>query len=221
MQIVKGTKFVPGEYKVSFSGRKMHFLNERFPLLRQFSFFKKFNSVINYETTALIYKGTPRDFEKKLIEYREQILVEQLKPYQDKLERFQTFQSLLNKTIEEYLVYLEKIKKPKDISQFETMYIKEISPVVQSLVVAASELSSKLEINQKEIIGSYKSQMVIGKLMGELASDMITTTMKSKKITKEDKRLLQEKFEIRFKTIKNQIESSIRILEGQIKIMSK
>ena len=73
MQLTKGAQFVPGEYNVNFAGRKLHFLNEKFKFLNQYSFFKNLNTDYSYTTTALIYSGTPREFEKKILEYGEVI----------------------------------------------------------------------------------------------------------------------------------------------------
>ncbi|MBY0414562.1 MAG: DUF4339 domain-containing protein, partial [Bdellovibrionales bacterium] len=139
MQLTKGAQFVPGEYEVDFTGRRLHFLNRRFRFLNEIEFFKNLNTTFTYQTQALIFAGTPREFEKKLTEYSDVIVNEKLKPYTDKLERLQTFQSLLNKAMEQYLLVLEKMKAPKDISQYEAVYIKEISPMVQQLVVEAHE----------------------------------------------------------------------------------
>jgi hypothetical protein len=213
MQLTKGEQFVPGEYAVEFTGRKMFFLNRYFKSLNGVSFFKKLNTTYNYQTTALIYAGTPREFEKKMSEYKDSITNEILKPYNDKLERIMTFKSLLNKTMEEYLLTLEKIKKPKDILAFEKLYIKEMSPIVQSLVIAANEIS---KTSENEAGLAFKDQVLIGKNIGELASDMITDTAKLKKITEVDKSLLKSRFEVRYKNIKSDLDLKILKLQDEI-----
>ena len=223
MQLTKGEHFAPGEYSIDFNGRKMHFLNRRFSFLSSFSFFKKLNTDYHYQTHALIYSGTPREFEKKINEYKESILNERLRPFTDKLERLQTFSSLLNKTVENYLLVLEKVKNPKDINAFEAMYIKEISPIIQSLVVAANEMAKKqaLEIpNESSKVATYSSQVQLGKQIGELASDMITETGRMKKVTEKEKTFLKSKFESRYKFVKSQLNSHILKLQDQIQIMS-
>ena len=48
MQLTKGPQFVPGEYDVEFTGRKMFFLNRKFKFLNDISFFKKLNTTYNF-----------------------------------------------------------------------------------------------------------------------------------------------------------------------------
>lgn len=223
MQLISGPQFVPGEYDVDFTGRKMHFLNKRFKFLNGIDFFKKLNTNYTYKTQALIYAGTPREFEKKLLEYTDTIVAEQLKPFNDKLERLQTFMSILNKTSEDYLLALEKVKKPKDINAFETQYIKEISPILQSLVIAASELAKKgeaLETDSRKKVATYTSQVQLGKQIGELGADMITETRAMKKITDKDKAVLRLKFQKRHSSIMSQIDAHIAKLNAEIKKIS-
>lgn len=220
MQLTKGPQFVPGEYSVEFTGRRLHYLNRKFKFLNDIEFFKSLNTNYTYETEALIFAGTPREFEKKMTEYSETIVNEKLRPYTDKLERFQTFQSLLNKTVEDYLLALDGMTKPKDISAFEEKYIKEISPVIQSLVVEAHEISKKensaVLTNESSNVATYSQQVLVGKQMGELASDMITVTGKLKKLGAPEKAELKTKFEARYKNIKTQIDNHIKILQEEI-----
>ena len=219
IQLISGPQFIPGEYDIDFSGRKMHFLNKKFKFLNGIEFFKNLNTNYTYKTQALIYAGTPREFEKKLLEYRDSIANERLKPYIDKRERLDTFLSILNQTAENYLLTLDRLKNPKDIVKFENLYIKEISPILQSLVLAASELSKKLE-GKEGNVASYGTQVLIGKHLGELGADMITETRKLKKITEQDKNALRIEFESRYKTLKGQIEGHMAKLDSEIKKIS-
>lgn len=223
MQLTKGSQFVPGEYNINFSGRKLHFLNRKFKFLNQYSFFKKLNTDYTYTTSALIYSGTPREFEKKIAEYKDTIVNEKLKPLTDKLERLQTLQSILNKTTEDYLLALDGLKKPKDISKYEAQYIKEISPIIQSLVLATLELAKKVENeedNSQVSVASYSSQVQLGKQIGELGADMITETEKMKNIGPSEKAGLRAKFEKRYKSIKSQLDSHITKLQTEIQKVS-
>lgn len=224
MQLTSGKQFIPGEYNIDFTARKIHFLNKKFKFLNGIKFFKKLNRTYDFKGTALIYSGTPREFEKKLADYQEAITNERLKPFQDKLERLQTFHSLLNKTIEDFLLTLETIKDGKGISSFEKKYIKEVSPMIQSLVVAAHEIYKATEENETDTrkkIGSYESQVQLGKQIGEMTSDMITETGKMKKLNQKDKINLKTRFETRYKLIKTQIDSDIILIKDQIEKLSR
>ncbi len=222
MDLLEGNQFTPGEYKVHLEGRKIHFLNEKFPFLNSFSFTKKLNSRIKYEGDALIYSGIPREFEKKLIDYQSTMLNEKLKPFLDKQERLTTFLSLLNQTAENYLLMLDKIKKGSEMNEFETQYQQNVSPIIQNLVLAAHDISNNPEYKEdfRNPIAPYKDQIQLGKQIGEMASDMITETRKLKKVTDKDKAQLKTKFEGRYRTIKIQIDLNLRKLKDHIDKLS-
>ncbi|NOT77767.1 MAG: DUF4339 domain-containing protein [Bacteriovoracaceae bacterium] len=218
MSMIKGERLIPGEYEIQFSGKKIHYLNSQFKFLRAMNVFNNLNTNYTYKTVALIYPGTPRDFELKLSEFKKAVLNEALKPFGDKLERHQTFLSLLNKIMEMYLLTLEKISKPLEINAFEKMLIKEVSPIIQSLIIEASERSNEVVTDD---LGSYKNQVYIGKQIGELASDMITLTQKSPKLAFADKTALKAKFETRYKFVKSQLDTVIQEIQTKIEVLSK
>lgn len=225
MVLSRGSKFLPGEYSYHVEGRTTHFLNRHFKSLSSFSFFRDLNKTYFYDGTTLIYPGTPREFEKRLSDFGANILNERLRPFADKLERIQTFESILNSTSQLYLAVLEKAKKGKDITAFETQFIKELSPLLQSLVVKAHELSLDPKIMEEDAgpssVAPYKGQVQLGKQIGEMASDMITKTQKFKKLADKDKSALRAEFDQRAKSIKLQIDINIKKLEEQIQKISR
>lgn len=221
MTLINGEKFVPGEYKFHVVSKSIHFLNRTFSSLEKIEFFKKFNKSFVYDGVALIYSGTPREFEKKIHDFTTIIETEQLKPLQDKLESMQTFESIINSTSQNYLMELETTKSGKGISAFETKFTNEISPLLQSLMTKAIEATSNPLFSEEKMgansIATYKEQILIGKQIGELASDMITKTEKYKLLTDDNKRLLRKEFDIRIHSIKSQIDLTIKNLEEQLK----
>lgn len=224
MVLIQGSKFLPGEYQIHAEGRQTHFINRHFKSLSAIPFFKSLNKSFSYDGTALIYPGTPREFEKRLFEHSSIILNEKLKPFQDKLERLMTFESILNTTSQNYLMELEKAKVGKSIQSFEVKFMREISPLLQSLVVRAHELANEPKYieaeNSRLTVAPYRVQVQLGKLIGEMASDMITKTEKFKKLTEKDKSALRTEFDNRARGIKLQIGMNIKILEEQIQKIS-
>ncbi|MGZ3807674.1 MAG: hypothetical protein ACXVCE_06275 [Bacteriovorax sp.] len=224
MILSEGSKFLSGEYKVHVEGRQTHFINRQFKSLSAIGFFKSLNKTFTYDGTTLIYPGTPREFDKKIDEYQSSIAGEMLRPYQDKLERVQTFESLLNATSQNYLMELENAKTGKAISAFEAKFVREISPLLQSLVVKAGELAKDPKFNEEGIsnaIAPYREQVLLGKQIGEMASDMITKTEKIKKLTDKEKSALKAEFDKRARAIKLQIDLNVKKLNDQIGKMSK
>lgn len=220
MVLSRGSKFLPGEYNYHVEAKQDHFINRHFKSLSEISFFKNLNKSYVYDGTTLIYPGTPREFEKRLFEYSATILSERLKPFQDKLERVQTFESILNATSQNYLMELEKAKSGQAIVAFEAKFVKEISPLLQSLVLKAHELAQDPKYSEQEksttVIAAYREQVLLGKQIGEMASDMVTKTEKFKKLTDKDKSELRLEFDRRAKGIKLQIDMNIKKLEEQI-----
>ncbi|MFA6237472.1 MAG: DUF4339 domain-containing protein [Bacteriovorax sp.] len=219
MTLTEGSKFLPGEYKFHVEAKEIHFLNRHFSRLNSIAFFRGLNKIYSYDGEALIYSGTPREFAKRLAEFSAAILNEKLRPFQDKLERMQTYDSILNATSQNFLMELDKAKTGKAIHSFEAKFIKEISPLLQSLVVKSMELSEKEEKNRL-IVSPYGQQVLLGKQIGELASDMITRTEKIKKLTDKEKSALRAELDTRSRNIKLQIDLNTRKIEEQIQKIS-
>lgn len=218
MILSKGDKFLPGEYQYHVEARETHFLNRNFRSLSAIPFFKSLNKNYVFEGRTLIFAGTPREFEKRLSEYSINILGELLKPFQEKLEQIRTFESILNGTSQNYLMELDNAKTGKAISRFERKFMNEFAPLLQAMVLKAEELS---RLPTKADLAPYKGQVQIGKQIGELASDMITKTIKFKKLAMKDKTELKADFDKRAKAIKLQIDMNVKILEDQIQKISK
>ena len=96
--------------------------------------------------------------------------------------------------------------------------MNEFAPLLQAMVLKAEELS---RLPTKADLAPYKGQVQIGKQIGELASDMITKTIKFKKLAMKDKTELKADFDKRAKAIKLQIDMNVKILEDQIQKISK
>lgn len=213
-QIV-GDRFYPGEYLIDFSGKKIHPINEMFPFLSSISFFKNLNSNYKYQTSTLVYSGPPREFEKKILDFFEFRKNENLKPLNEKYERLQTFLSLANKTIEEYLLILENMNLPSEIQSYESFFIREISPILQSLVLEADE-KLKQSTKQKEK-AFFEKQIFVGKTLGEMAADMVTETAKKKRMSSNQKMKLRAKFEQVYKNLKGHIDNEMILIQEDIK----
>lgn len=219
MILVSGGKFYSGEYKVQIDAREIHWLNRKFKSLSGISFFQSLNKIHKYKTTALIYSGTPREFEKRIADYRETMLAEALKPYQEKLERLKTLESLLNATTQNYLMELDHDKNGKSIKVFEKTYMKDIAPTLQSLVLKTNEIMKDVNFNEEEdkrSLSPYKDQVILGKQIGEMAAEMITKTSKYKTLSASDKIKLKAEFERKARAIKIQIDLSLRRVGDKI-----
>lgn len=217
MQLIEGKQFIPGEYDIEFTGRKIHFLNYNFTFLRKIEFFENLNTTYKAQTRALIYAGTPREYEKKILDYQQKVVDERLRPLMDVRERMQTLMSLLNKTTEEYLFVLDSLKKPSDIKDFEKKYIRDISPILQSLVLSAnSSLKDTEYVSNKILRNAAQSILSIGKRMGELGADMITEIEIQKSVSKKEVDTLRSKNQSRYSKIKSDLDVALKELDSEI-----
>lgn len=224
MILIKGSKFLPGEYSYSVSVKETHFINRKFKKLASISFFRSLNKTHDFKGSTLIYSGTPREFEKRINDYSATLMAEQLRPFQEKLERIQTLESLLNATSQNFLMTLEHAKAGSYMKVFEKKFIKEISPVLQSLVLKSLEQSKEFKENENSAPGAiapFKDQVLLGKQVGEMASEMITKTSKYKNFTASDKIQLKNEFERKSKAIKLQIDLNLKKLDEQIRKINK
>ena len=222
MILVSGPKFYSGEYKIQIEAREIHWLNRKFKSLAGISIFQNLNKVHKYKTTALIYSGTPREFEKRITDYRELMLADALKPYQEKLERLKTLESLLNATTQNYLMELDHDKNGKSIKVFEKTYVKDIAPMLQNLVLKTNELMKDPTFDEQEdkkSLSPYKDQVILGKQIGEMAAEMISKTSKFKTLTASDKIKLKSEFERKARAIKIQIDLNLRKVGDKIQTL--
>jgi hypothetical protein len=219
MILVQGIKFYSGEYKIQIEARETHWINRKFRSLSRIDFFQSLNKTHKYKSSVLIYSGTPREFEKRIVDYQEKVLADALKPYQEKLERLKTLESLLNTTTQNYLMELDHDKNGKSIKAFEKTYIKEIAPMLQNLVLKTNELMKDPSFNEEEdqnSLAPYKEQVLLGKQIGEMAAEMINKTSKYKTLSASDKIKLKAEFERKARAIKIQIDLNLRKVGDKI-----
>lgn len=208
MQMLKGKKFYPGEYNVHIKGKKIHWLNKYFKLNKH-----ELDLPFTMEFKTLIYSGNSREFERKLIERRFEKVNKLVKPLQDKIEALQTLKSLLNKNLEMFTANLEKSNTGHDFAGFEKNYIKDISPIVQVIVLTAhADLQKDAEYKNLN-----QALIDIGKRIGEEASEMITEVNSLKKIENKTKKRLQEYYHKKTESIDSMIKVYLGQAEAQIK----
>lgn len=174
IRLLKGNTFIPGEYSFKVKGKKIFWLNDLIPSLQRVSFFNRLNKDFIYEGDTIIYSGSKTDFEYRLIEYRKELIGTILKPYEEKLEKINTLRGLIQKTHDSLAIILAKKKPQSEMGEFETFFIKEISPMLQSIVNDSNEKG------QQEIVEASKN-------FGESSTDLIQFVKSSTKWNSNDK----------------------------------
>ena len=208
MRIMKGQSFYPGEYKVHIKGKKIHWINQFLKLNKH-----ELNQEFTYDFKCLIYSGNTKEFERKLLERKVDKVNKLLKPWQEKLESFGTLRSLLDKTMEIFIINIEKAHDGKSFSGFEKNYIEDVSPILQSLVFA-----STTDLDKDAEFKIYNEAIVeIGKKIGAFASEIITQMSGLKKIDLKMKTKQREHFQGKSEDISQLIKNNTSIIENKIK----
>jgi hypothetical protein len=167
------------------------------------------------EFKSLIYSGSAKEFERKLIERHLEKVSKLVKPWQDKIEALQTLKSMSEKNMQLFSEQLTKSKDGKTFIQFEKTYMQEVSPIVQSLVVAAQN-----ELNQEQELRYANEGIIqIGKEIGEVGSEMITQVAPIKKLDVKVKEKWLNHFQARTEATTNLIKSKVVYVEGKIKFL--
>jgi len=203
MRILKGSVFVPGEYTYKIKMRKIHTINSLIPSLQSLGFFAGLNTDEVLTGDAIIYSGSKTDFEYRLIEYRKEILSNVVRPFEEKLEKVSTLREIVNKTNDSLAIIFEKKAPQKEMKDFEAFFIKEISPMLQTIV------NDSLDKNETEIVEAAKN-------FGESVTELMTYVEKQKKWGAPQK----DDADKAVKRLKSQslfLEIQMKKIEGEIK----
>lgn len=203
IRLLKGNTFIPGEYTFKVKGKKIFWLNNLIPSLQKVSLFSRLNKDFVYEGDTIIYSGSKTDFEYRLIEYRKELINTILKPFEEKLETVNTLKGLIQKTYDSLVIILAKKKPQTEMKEFEAFFIKEISPMLQSIVNDTNEKG------YQEIVEAAKS-------FGESSTDLMQFVKSATKWNSADK-AESEKAMKRLKSQAFYLEMQIKKIEAEIK----
>lgn len=188
IEITKGGKILPGEYKYTAhftpGGTKLKW----FELLKNLPFFKSLKTFKGVEkdftvqgSLSLIPYGQDR-FKAELKEYRERIAKNVVAPLKERLQRYKTFLSLLEQIRILYINTMRRITKGKSIALFEERYNNEIGPMYRDLIIDTNKRHLSLINIDEDLSSEYFSLLKFGKEIGGLASDMVTETRTKRKL---------------------------------------
>lgn len=201
LSLIKGEKFLPGEYYVKVSTvptgireKVAKFLSSKLhiDILSP-------NQTHRYRGKDFIFQGTKEEFSHRLKAYFEKALEKKKTPYKDQLEKYRTFSQLSSRIFKMYQEVITAIRKGKDIESFELLYTKEAGPILQSLILDTHRLFKKFELSDPSVSSSYERVLEVGKKIGEMASDMVTMTQKKKRLRKKSRERLIKLFKKRSK----------------------
>ncbi|EQC50308.1 PF14237 domain protein [Bacteriovorax sp. BSW11_IV] len=209
LNFTKGTEIIPGEYDAVVTVETGSF----FEKLQNFG---KDSAPIVKKLRVLLHPKENEDFLRDLQNYRDRIKEKELRPFKERLEKYRTLLSMIQRTDKSYFAFLEKALNGQSIEEFEKEYITSISPLFQNIVLETNRKLLEYERVShgdaqyfKQIIEDYRAY-------GEMVSDMVTMTGNKKWLRKKAKRELEETFRTRVNELIQKTQVQIQNLESQI-----
>lgn len=210
-----GTSIAYGEYEVEISGKtsgwqpRLISLLKTWPVFEEMKFVKRYNPEVIYRGQLMIYNGSQKQFEEKLVEFNKAIENKKILPLKDQLQRVQSMLAFHQAIKELFIDYIERITKGKSIIGFERKYNLEIGPALTGLIIDNNRLSVETMNVDKEQSKQYEILMKQGKDLGSIAADIVTRIKKMDKIKTADKTKLQNYFNNRFERLELELKELI------------
>lgn len=207
--IIEGVQFYPGRYKMVLQvfdtslGHRLKAFLKTLPLVKALPFVQEISGVKEITRQILIYSGSEAMFKSKLAEYQKKEKSNLLKPFKYQLESMITLDTLLEKLIGVYSASQPKWKKATDVDAFYKIYTREISPILQGVILDHIRLRKKVSSNKK-LLDGYDQVIKFGKSIGALAADMLTKSKKNKTLQSKRQNELKKQFLSRSDTIKKE-----------------
>lgn len=221
-KFLEGEKIVPGRYDIEV---RLVAVGIKVKLAKWFkkkgySFFASLFDVqlapVVYSSEILLYGKEGEEFDQVLAQAQRQRRENILLPLQDTLQQYQTYQGLITKLNGLYFEILKTIWRGKDIKKFEQRYAVEIGPMLQNLILTATEQQKKASAN-RGADRTYGELVDFGKKVGEMAADMVTFTEDKGWLKKEQRTRLEKIFNKRIATLQEEVSAKIKVQMDELK----
>jgi hypothetical protein len=172
--------------------------------------------LLKHEDTFLLYNGAESDFKKRLKNYKRLVEKNKLRPLNERLITYNTMLALLDRMGSAFQKILKEISRGKGIQKFEGVYNQEIGPFLRDLIIESNRLHiSLLNVKPKESY-HYEEEMNYGKDIGGVASDMVKSTEKYKRLSKANKGTLKNLFTAVIEELRKKGESKVKLIEAEL-----
>lgn len=208
-----GTKIVPGKYNYSLNARPV---GPKDTLEKFWQKMKKepIGSKSFKLTGEILFTNVkPAELAIKIAELKKKQMAQKLAPFEERLEKWKAFLSVLTKADVLYQDTLSAIKYGKSINLFENKYNQFLGSMLRSLILEMREMYKSGGTNS----GQYKKLYLYGRQIGEMVSDMMIKTKKYKVLGPAPKGRLSRYFLKKTKGFKETAEKEIGLLQDKIK----
>lgn len=152
----------------------------------------------------LLIRENREEFDKKLSLYRERLNSIHLSPLQERIQQYQTLEQMAEQILNIYREVLPNVNKRSDLIEFEKKYAQSVGPLLQTLILEAHQKSVDLSLDQPEEALTFERLRDFGREVGELVSDMVTTTENTKNLDVVKRNRLLRQFENRVKNLRKE-----------------
>ncbi len=198
--LVKGTQLSPGYYQAKLqvfdTGLTHQFYSflKSLPLFRSLPFVKNLSGLQEIQKEILFFNGSAKEITNQLEKLKKEKRDQLLLPLKYQLESVITLNTLLEKFIDAYKEGQESWKFKKDVLQFYRMYAREISPILQGIIIDHIKKKKKIDSVKKEVIKRHDLVIGLGKSIGALAAEVISKSRKNTKLIKKRQDVLRRRF---------------------------
>lgn len=165
---------------------------------------------------VLLSRWGKKEYEEKFKEFREKELAQDIAPLEERLQRYQTLESLAAQILELYKEVLPVVRRPKDMRLFEQRYASEVAGLLQELIIEAHKKAASFQATDPEKAVGFELLRDFGKDVGGLVSDMVTTTQETSGLNDVKKNRLKKLFENRVQALTQEAKKRQQSIREQI-----
>lgn len=214
-EIVEGGRVHPGLYNLQLKvydtslKHKFFLFLKKVPFIGGMSFVNSFKGVADYTKQVLMFDGSLNDFKIKMAEFKKKNKEFKARPIKQRIEAYSTLTNLSKKIMQIYNDTQSKINRGKDITKFESVYAREVSPLLQGIILDNIKKQRKIRNQNPTEEKEYDKLVMFGRKVGEFAADIVTEHRNMKKISSKKKRRLVSKYQKSLKRIETEGESLV------------
>lgn len=216
LQLNSGMSLAPGLYRYTLTAVPVGPVARLRKFLQQNGLAKGAIKRFTSSGEVLLLREDEEEFQKKLAQYREKIAQGQLRPLQDRVQQYQTLEQMAQQILGIYREVLPTVKEAKDLKVFETRYAQSVGRLLQTLIIEAHQKSEQLKNTNVEESYTYEHLRDFGREVGELVSDMVTTTEQTKNLDVTKKNRLLRQFENRVKNLQRESQRRREVIEKEL-----
>ena len=212
----QGRSLVPGYYHYEVSAIPTGITAQLRGALQRAGFAEDAPTPFKGSGKVLLSRWDRETFQKKWKEFQSGFLAKQQAPLEETLQRYQTLEGLADQILSLYKEILPTVEKPEDMQLFENRYSREIAGLLQVLILEAHKKVNAMKGDDSQMAKAYESLRELGKNIGGVVSDMLTTTRETPKLDDKKKARLKKMFKNRIKSLTQEAQERQQLIRDKL-----